>query len=139
MARAGRDQPAPQPDRAGQLTAHDRAARHLARHHLDRRSSVKSIVRLLAAATLAGSGVLVASGTASATPGNCSITHPSSRTVAAKCTSGTGEVRVIADCLTVKTGNDPIEFTMEGPWVTVGHTSQVTCGNRPPQGDYELR
>jgi hypothetical protein len=100
---------------------------------------LRTAIRLLAAATLASGGVLVAAGTASATPGNCSITHPSSRTVAAKCTSGTGEYRVVADCLTVKPGADPIEFVDEGPWVSIGLTSKVTCGNRPPQGFVEFR
>jgi hypothetical protein len=38
----------------------------------------------------------------------------------------------------VKPGNDP-KWISYGPWVGVAGTSTVTCGNRPPAGDYELR
>jgi hypothetical protein len=99
---------------------------------------MKSIARLLAAIALAGGSVLTMTGTASATPGNCTITHPGGNSVAAQCTTGTGTYRVVADCLLVKPGLEPIEFTKTGPWVSIGQISQVSCGNRPPAGEVQF-
>ena len=99
---------------------------------------MKSIARLLAVTVLAGGGVLAVTGTASATPSNCKITHPGDTSVAAKCTTGTGTYRVVAHCFTVKPGADPIDFFAEGPWVSIGQTSKVKCGNRRPAGSVEF-
>ena len=99
---------------------------------------MKSIARLLAVTALAGGSVLAVAGTASATPGTCTITHPGGNSVAAKCTTGTGTYRVVADCFLIKPGADPIEFTTEGPWRSIGQISKVSCGNRPPAGAVEF-
>jgi hypothetical protein len=98
---------------------------------------MRTAIRLLAASALAGAGIIAATGTASATPANCSVTHPTTNSVAGKCTSGTGTYHIHADCFTVKPG-DIIEFELDGPTVTIGQQSKVTCGNRPPDGGIQF-
>jgi hypothetical protein len=94
---------------------------------------MRTAIRLFAASVLAGGGILAAAGTASATPGTCTVTHPTSNSVAGKCTTGTGTYHMHADCFTV-TPSGLIEFELDGPSVNVGQVSKVTCGNRRPDG-----
>ncbi|WP_173060388.1 hypothetical protein [Phytohabitans houttuyneae] len=57
------------------------------------------------------------------------------------CSGGTGESRVVLECITIKPGSDPIIATRPGPWVNIQATSSATCSGPPRLYDawYEVR
>ena len=95
-----------------------------------------SLVPLAAAST--SGGVRPAQVTPSAPPAyGCAISHPGPRSVAVQCAGGSGQVRVVADCVLRKPGFEQ-DWTEYGPWVPAARTSSVTCGNTQPDGWYEI-
>jgi hypothetical protein len=100
------------------------------------------VSRLLVGAAVVAAGVLGSATAAQAVPTGCSfLSGQPADTAAVRCTSGTGEVRVVIECTIFPPGRDPISTTRFGPWVGVGSTSSADCRGGPVLTDrwYEVR
>ncbi len=64
-------------------------------------------------------------GPVQALPGSCTKSVVN-KSVSAKCTSGTGEFRVVAECISIFFGQ-AVEKIQPGPWRAVGGKSIATC------------
>ncbi|WP_073385240.1 hypothetical protein [Jatrophihabitans endophyticus] len=70
---------------------------------------------------------------ADALPTSCTFTGQNGgKTASARCTGGTGQVRVYVKCYDSLRGSYVGEY--DGPWVKVGATSRVTC---PREGNVQ--
>jgi hypothetical protein len=104
---------------------------------------MKSLARSILVSTgMVAIGLLGSATAAQAAPTGCTLeTGVPSDGARVRCTSGSGEVRVMVECLLIKPGGDPITTTRPGPWVGVGATSSTTCSGGPRLSDawYEVR
>jgi hypothetical protein len=86
-------------------------------------------------------GLLGSANAAQAAPSGCTLEVGAPADGArVRCSSGTGEVRVMLQCIVLKPG-DPIINDRPGPWVGVGATSSTTCAGGPQlyEAWYEVR
>jgi hypothetical protein len=96
---------------------------------------MKTLVRLLLGTTVVAAGLVGGATAAQAAPTGCTLqTGVPADGARARCTSGTGEVRVGISCLVLKPG-DPFEVTHHGPWVGVGAYSAQSCAGGPVLAD----
>ncbi|MFJ9779763.1 hypothetical protein ACIRSS_09280 [Amycolatopsis sp. NPDC101161] len=84
---------------------------------------MKRIGMLGVAALFGASLFALGTGTASADPYDCTVTHPQAKSAAAVCTNGTGEYRAWTHC----SSKWAIDYDRTGPWVRVGKTSTAVC------------
>ena len=104
---------------------------------------MKTFVRRSLLVTAVVSAALVGGGTAApAAPSGCTLREGVPVDGASvRCSSGSGEVRVVIECRLSKPGGDPVFATRNGPWVGVGATSSATCTGAPVRSDawFEVR
>jgi len=97
--------------------------------------------RLLLGTAIVSVGVLGTATAAQAAPANCTLTVGVPTDGAkVRCTSGTGEYRVVLECIALKPG-DPVIARRPGPWVAIQGTSSNTCSGPPSlyEAWYEVR
>ncbi len=104
-------------------------------HHVCKREimiSAKALTKMLGVAVV-GTGLLALAAPAQALPGSCTA-KVVNKTVSAKCSSGTGEFRVWAECINIVggVGGGIVDSIKYGPWRAVGGTSSTACVQRPP-------
>lgn len=92
---------------------------------------MKALVRLLLSSTVVAAGLVGGATAAQAAPTGCAVeTGVPADGARARCTAGTGQVRVGISCLVRKPGN-PFEVIHYGPWVGVGAYSSQSCAGGP--------
>jgi hypothetical protein len=89
-------------------------------------------VRLVLGTAIVVIGLVGGGAAAQATPTGCTLqTGVPSDGAQVRCTSGTGEVRVVIECIVTPAGRDPIITQRSGAWVGVGATSSAACTGGP--------
>jgi hypothetical protein len=84
--------------------------------------------RLLLGTAVVAVGLVSGATAAQAAPTGCRLeTGVPSEGASVRCTSGTGQVRVVIECIVGKPGADPIITQRNGAWVGVGATSSAAC------------